>query len=918
MHQWRFVNKRISCKINKNNCKNTQKRGREHPQGMDLHFPQDDDYVPSPKIPKVVAVPKRPDNGLHSRRISNLDGGLVMQSGTTGDVDIKESSTETKQENVVFMDQHDAYDYDMLSIYDPTRYVQSTSDTSLDNFFRRPVKIHQMLWGIGTNDFFDIDPWTLFWENSRVSNRIANYNLLKCKMRVKVVINGNGFYFGRSMVAYQPYPNNDDLSEFDPVESANLVGMSQLPHIFINPTTSTGGEMTLPFFWHKESLNIVNGDWENLGALRLRTMIPLATASDITDPLTITVFAWAEDVELSVLTSTNPQGLTAQSGNAKSEVDQANSNGTISGPATAVSRWVAHLTNVPYIAPFAMATMIMSDATAALAKLFGYSRPAVTTNPEPYRPTACSSLAVTTTPDTALKLTVDDKQELTIDPRIAGISPVDTMNILEIAKRESYIGDFFWSTASTSEALLWNTRVDPIRWMQSGTPTAYHFPAVAMAALPFKFWSGKLRFRFQIVCSAFHKGRIKVIYDPNSISGTDYNTNYMKIVDIAEEQDFTIEVSNGQEWAILPHAVPGVDSPGMGNGLLSATDTGNGILGIYVMNKLTVPNAATPPLIYVNVFVSAGEDFQVYCPDDHFSKFDFFEPQSGFVPQSGLVPDAIGDNENDAPQQSNVITLGVPTTPHPDMNKVYMGETIASFRSMLKRYTNWRTDMHVGSSGLQQTMETLNAYPYLRGYQPFGIHSTVTSLPYTYCNNTLMSWVRNAHSGWRGSIRYKFLPSGDTYGGNAGYDLTVQRGSPNTLGYSGVARSIWPVGTTLTSSQLAQLGVSRTAANGVPAFGYPPSGINGMVYTATKVNPVLEVEIPFYAKRRFGAGKTGDYITTNPRGGTGYTVYSEFRSQNTNPFGYHQYVAAGEDFQVYFFSGLPRVWYAPDSPLPDT
>jgi len=379
---------------------------------------------------------------------------------------------------------------------------------------------------------------------------------------VEVVINGNGFQYGRMLVSYLPFSALDYLSTMAALIRSDLVQASQMPHIFLDPTTSTGGEMKLPFFNYTNYCEIPTSEWSELGRLYFRTLNSLKHANGATDVVTISVFAWAENVSMSVLTSVDQDTLTPQSG----EVEEANNKGMISGPATSVAKFAAYLSGVPYIGPFATATEIGAGAVAAMAKIFGYCRPNITKAPEPFRPTPFSSLAVTNVPDNAQKLTVDDKQELTIDPRISGLGGVDPLNIREIAKRESYLTTFTWPIGAAPDTMLWNARIDPVTWAEdTGPPVSYHFPACAFAALPFQYWKGSMKFRFQIVASSFHKGRLKIVYDPNYIANntyltySEYNTNYLKIVDIAEEQDFTVEVGMGQNTSFLSHHNPGVD-----------------------------------------------------------------------------------------------------------------------------------------------------------------------------------------------------------------------------------------------------------------------------------------------------------------------------------------------------------------------
>ena len=839
-------------------------------------------------------------------------GAYQPQSGTTNDANIHQISKSSMYENVQFSDQHDPYIYDVESFVDPTRRLQDTSDATLENFFKRPIKIHEFEWGVGTSLGLTIDPWSLYWDNPRVSNRISNYNLLRTNLKVKVIINGNGFQYGRAMVAYLPLEQFDSLSTNSALVDADLVGTSQLPHIYLDPTTSTGGEMLLPMFNYKNYMDIIDSQWSEMGKLYFRSLNDLKHANGATDVVTISVFAWAEDVAMSVLTSVEAGTLGPQSGIEYSpqvgEIDEANAKGTISGPATSVAKWSAYLTKVPYIGPFAIATNMAAEATASIAKMFGYCRPPVTKNPEPYRPTPISSLALTNVPDTVQKMTIDHKQELTIDPRIAGLGGVDPMNIREIAKRETYLTKFSWNIGTSPETLLWNARVDPVIWAEDvAGDTSYHFPACAFAALPFKYWTGSMKFRFQIVASTFHKGRLKFVYDPNYLATNEYNTNYLRVVDIAEEQDFTIEVGNGQERTLLEHHNPGADSV---TSMYSTTpyiskEKGNGVLGVYIVNELTTPNSTVNNDIQINVFVSMGDDFEVFVPDDHFQRFTVAAtPQAGIElsPQAGneIVPESQNTAEPSAPQQAMSTTVGMSQSQDSKINVVFTGESITSFRTMLKRYYLWNT---IGSIRAASSLAfgRFPAFPYYRGFVTDAVDRTDLLQDYNYCNTIMLHWVRTAFQGWRGSIRYKLIPRGQQERPDR---IEVQRAPADLFNPTYLAGTI-ALPTYATLKDARESVVTETV--GLPNYTRPFSGANGEVLTFNSVNGVLEFEMPYYSNYRFTPGKPESH-EAQPDKGPGFWDYrAEFHGNTSSTYDIH--CAAGEDFQVYFFTGLPRMYY---------
>jgi hypothetical protein len=824
------------------------------------------------------------------------------QSGIVDDMSVMKMSTKSDYENVQFRDQTPAYAVKPSNVIDETRKLQDANDATLDNFFRRPIKIHEQEWGTSTTLAFDIDPWALYFNNPRVINRIANYNLLRAKLNIKVVVNGNGFQYGRALCAYQPLNSFDQLSTHSALVSSDLVQTSQLPKIFLDPTTSTGGEMELPFFWYENYLNITSADWSLMGQLYFRSLNDLKHANGATDQVTVSVFAWADDVSMSVLTSENPLTLTPQSG-VETETDEANKNGMISKPATAIAKMSNALSKVPAIRPYALATETAALAVASVARQFGYCRPPVTKNPDPFRSFPTSQLATTNTPDTALKLSVDDKQELSIDPRLAGLGDEDPLSIKEIAKRESYLTKFSWNIGTTPETLLWNARIDPVTWAEdTGPPVSFHLPACAMAALPFKYWTGSMRFRFQVVCSAFHKGRLKIVYDPNFLSSNEYNTNYLQVIDIADTQDFTIEVGNGQSVTLLDHHLPGVDSVTQmySTTAYTAQEEGNGVLGVYVVNELTTPNSTANNDIEINVFVSMGDDFEVFVPDDHFQRF-VFKPQSG----EEVVTEAQNTAEPSAPLQENADNIGPGQQDNALINMVYTGESIMSFRTMLKRYTLWRRDSLLPSQGQYEWSSTRKMFPFLRGNVAGAVDQTGAAASYNYVNTLLLHWVTNGFSGWRGGVRYKMLyqnkplvPAGSATPLTES-NLYVERRNFNSTSYTNV---VTPFSGYADKNEAAEAAVVDGFVFASPVR----AGPKGALYANTGVNPTAEFEVPFYSPLRFAPAKRENYTTDNDFA-SGFSITGQ--GTCTGSMFIDSHVAAAEDFQVYFWTGLPRLYY---------
>jgi len=123
---------------------------------------------------------------------------------------------------------------------------------------------------------------------------------------------------------------------------------------------------------------------------------------------------------------------------------------------------------------------------------------------------------------------------------------------------------------------------------------------------------------------------------------------------------------------------------------------------LYVVNELTTPNSIVTNDIEVNVFVSMGDDFEVFVPSDQFQKY-VYKPQMGMLPQAGeIVPESENTTEPSAPLQDSTVKLGPTLQDGELINKVYTGECITTFRQMLKRY-----NLHTSSGFLEANTSLL-------------------------------------------------------------------------------------------------------------------------------------------------------------------------------------------------------------------
>lgn len=788
---------------------------------------------------------------------------------------------------------------------DPSRSLAMMDDASLGQWFSRPIQVAEYTWNVDNPIFQRLNPWTLFWENDRNIEKIKNFHLLQAKLHVKILINGNGFYYGRAIAAYEPLSPLDDTSPSRTWLQQDFIRGSQRMKVFINPTNSSGGSLELPFFWPKNNITIGDNEWRDLGEIVIASLNDLKHANGSTDPLTITVMAWADDVKVAIPTRSVPESgkPKAKSTKGSKKADEHNQD-IISRPASNVARVAGALSNVPVIGPYAKATQIGAKALASGAKMLGFSAPNELEQ-SIYEPRAKHSLAVTDTKQSANKVTMDSKQELTIDPTTTGIRADDELPIASIAGRESYITTFQWPLSSATGTHLWNVRVDP--GLKGRNGDEWHFPASALAALPFEYWRGTMRFRFQIVASEYHKGRLRFSYDPN-VGGAapEFNTQYTTIHDIASSKDFTIDVGWAQDTpyrqALAWYGAPEWDT----TPIITDFERGNGILTVNVLNKLSAPSADTSD-ISINVFISMLDDFEVAVPSDNPSYIKFLPPVA--VPESGTPNDEEADEDDQAAPVTDpevLDTYGETQIDTPDTTLVFMGEAITSFRTLLKRAYKAELRLLPEVPGVGMFKFSRGSFPTYGGFITGSVQANsmvqdfFDGRRYNTTTTTLLNYLGRAYLGWRGSTRWT-VDCGSL-------NLAINSATSDTWG--GISFGLSRTNFFNSTQQIVD--VATTSITNVPqSFNEVSRGTDwkGLYLANTSVNPIQTIEVPYTMNKRFSYTFQADsYLVSTVDPGWECTMMVPSSATGDDYSFLSMYVSAGEDFNFFFFNGLPPVY----------
>lgn len=832
---------------------------------------------------------------------------LTMQPQSGMFCSTESPGKDEQHQTVEFVDQNPSFECVINSEIDNTRSNTYDANVEFGNFFERPILINTVQWQTGFVPDVVFNPWELWANNPRVSNRLNNYSLFKGKLKVKVVINGNQFYWGRALLSYLPRHNTSNFT----TENTWLdkLPASQRPHIWIDPSTSQGGSMTLPFFWESDAVDLTSAtEIGDLGQLWLLGINPLfhPTASD---PITISFFAWMEDIELTAPTQVNAGTLSPQSGLLLQSGEETcnTSDGPISKPLSTVAKAAAVMKKIPSISPYAATAEAAATTLGKMASLFGYSRPRQIGAPQPRKIMNVGNTAATDIEDNSTTLALTAKHAVSIDPRTTGLSGADELTINHIAGKESLFASPNWTKSMAQNTILFSCPVTPQLWRIDSRllpPSAdgwAHTP-MSYAVLPFTYWRATLKFRFQVVASGYHKGRLLIVHDPVTGATTpETNVVRSRIVDIAEERDFTVKVGWAQKKSYLQVRDPVLADPFSSGGTPYAASSvyHNGAITVYVLNELVSSGADTNP-VTINVIVSA-EDVEVGAPAE--SKIDEItflplpaQPRT-LSPQAGVI----SSDENSAPMQNvpedppEIAMFGSPTA-EDKLASIYMGERVASFRALIKRYCYQDTvgyATNAGPSTVFRLRHSRSPRPIFRGYTSQGINTDpVLGTPVNAVATSILAYAMAPFAGWKGNLRYKFVPCQNTI--RRPGRVVLSRGSTSS-GYTTDDSGVYQ----LTPDNLQFLGTKDCA------------GWAGALVTTTENSNVLEFEQPWYADSRFSqvvmsATKTG---SNNGFNLNATTFFDDGQPTESPDFiGFDAWIAAGDEFNLFFFSGIPSMW----------
>lgn len=746
-------------------------------------------------------------------------------------------------------------------------FGKATNDLSIQEFLARPVYVGSYSWTVSSTDTVPttihdlLENWV---DSSEVNPKLRGYKFWRGKPRLRVVVNGNPFSYGKIVFAVQPMMSYDSLG-YSPASIVGLVDKAQafsLPHVSVDPGISATYDLELPWITGLGWFNMFGRSRNH--ELRLSACVVNALASataDAAPAVTIRFYVIMEDVELAVpsvaaILGDGPKKQHAGERVAKmvtSVNKELTTGGPLSGPLSALSGVAGSLTDVPVIGAYATPIAGLLGKAGDFARWMGYSRPPVVDEGFETLTKTSNSYALMDGPDNLHRLVGDPKQSVSFTAEAASCGSDDDMLISSIIRKHGYLATLTWATDGS---LVGSFPVTPSEPVSETATTLQHTP-LGYVSSAFRYWTGSISYRFEVVASAFHRGSFQIIWvpydDPPGGSPLDYvNMFQSQVVDLSGPR--TVDF-------VVPY---GADAP------ISLMTDLNGVVRVNEIVPIT-SNGSTSP-IYINVYVSAGDDFQLYRPGfENTGLWTPLPPGSEVIGGTPTVVEILGDRSTEANNEtdgvgSSTSNLVVPLSI--TRNLVYFGESFSSVKQLAMR-TNLALNLsNTWGAGILHGL----ILPTFEYYLPAG-----EAVPTThYVFPTFASWFEPMFAASRGGQRFR---------------ISIRTGNGD-----------------LDAQLFAKVYVASAPGFNWGGASSPASFAYGGANECLTAHPTIDIEFPHVERFRFRNAQWLQRIAASETAERLAVYTSRTSTLTSDAATTYVFRSAADDYSLHYFMFVPRLY----------
>jgi len=313
---------------------------------------------------------------------------------------------------------------------------------------------------------------------------------------------------------------------------------------------------------------------------------------------------------------------------------------------------------------------------------------------------------------------VENLERMSLEPSAQYITKdqfgdsIDEMDMKFLLKKNVFLKTFNWSSTQTTGTILFQNIVSPAHLTGQPNPgvttTAFDPTPFGFLGNYFTYWRGSIVFKFQVVGTAFHEGRLDFCNHPATTTvPTDYATALSQYVNsqTIRNTNNTVEVRvpfhSDIPWKRVWHGEPLSDV--YSDSMIRSMDYVTGCMSVRVAVPLKYPSNVANN-VDVNVFVTAGDDFEFHTLSPWSGQFTLTNAysalrakrdkkkllraslQSGMISKPKIDVGKTMDLNTDRKNDKGIIPLGVGSVYTYDPPVHHFGESYTNLREMCKRY----------------------------------------------------------------------------------------------------------------------------------------------------------------------------------------------------------------------------------------
>jgi hypothetical protein len=411
-------------------------------------------------------------------------------------------------------------------------------------------------------------PWDLVKLGGK-SLKVQNFEYFKADVKIKITINANNMTAGRFYLTYAPY--DQFIVEGYKQVDKHAAGLTSYPGVELDIQINNTVEILVPYLHWAEALSLTKSDVSSSSFASVSLFALTQIRSAASYPITFQVWGWFENVTVVGPTCDSVSAFALDDTallkerlytqhmkkfSTQLQIQKEASQGPISSIASTVSGVASMVSGLPIIGEVASTVSWVSDLVGGVASMFGWSKPINMDRASRFGNVPGYGFTHYNTIDNSIVLGLTSQNELG-KPVSTFPTDADEMQIDYVCANPGMIGVYQWSSANLANSQITSTFVST--WPNNdrrGLNGLIGCSSFEYVAQLFRYWRATICFRVSVVKTAYHTGRLEILYVPNRTADlsrtTDTSNVYRYILDITNETEITVKIPFFSESLLLP------------------------------------------------------------------------------------------------------------------------------------------------------------------------------------------------------------------------------------------------------------------------------------------------------------------------------------------------------------------------------